>query len=550
MVKTIDKIIQFKYAINDNNFVKDFVEYMSECDKNNIGAFIGDELECFIKKITFGKKKSLLGYFDKDPNERIIILNLVAEKYSFTLGENLSNVLDCIEDNNITDFKWTHFLEFVTNEQRERLFKIGFSHDIQKFINKKIVTIDDVNTAIIYHKIAPFECVQTMKDNLDVLNCIKNHNIKINHETIRLMTQRFYKYDTITNMITKYAEYDVKILGLLNEEYNYLYTFKFSHIEEYLDNMFAHMKFENTDILAQFVSKYRDTNYRYLMKYIEKYQVRYTLKFINNMIYQTSIEQILFEDTHDDERDKTQARINYIIRILKNNYIDTTIMDSIFECICIKNDNEIFALFIHNYNEIVQRNISYKNFSVAIHKRSMKFIEYFLDSKFVPDISCFTDLCKSCRSMRYKNDFDEIFKLFVNYGFKININVIKTSIEYKCYIKDLKSYGYTLSDDLYDHFYETDSYCEQYTSQYQKNHIVHTYEKIRKNKCRNTKKIIDNIKNNIINTTNILYDLSVVAKNDELINLLESEHNFKPNTQTLTRIPKFDDRVAYLKRII
>ena len=81
MVKTIQEIIDYPYKRDDDNFVKDCLEYFTELNYKD-GKLSDNDVDKFMKKITKGgKTKSILSHYKNDVDEKINIIYLLAKNH-------------------------------------------------------------------------------------------------------------------------------------------------------------------------------------------------------------------------------------------------------------------------------------------------------------------------------------------------------------------------------------------------------------------------------------------------------------------------------------
>ena len=115
----------------------------------------------------------------------------------------------------------------------------------------------------------------------------------------------------------------------------------------------------------------------------------------------------------------------------------------IFPIICI---NKIlfdkYAKQIDNINSLIDQNMLYK---ICEFGTDSNVLDILLSYKLTPDMKCFELLCQSS----YKDEFNNIVKVLVNYGFHINVNVVDCALKYDKIIDDLEVYDIKYDIELF-----------------------------------------------------------------------------------------------------
>ena len=558
MAKSFAQIISYQYKRSDDNFTNDCVTFFTENNKLGKKYLINKDIDTFIDKITKGKKtKSLMSYYKNDVNERIKIITLLT-KYHMLSYRNVNNIINCVNDLNITEFDWIMKSDDLTSSAISFLIKKGYvpKNPIDG-LNKiePTITIDDINLAIsnAYH-IDDFynsDDVYLTDDNQkngkinvsngdaisgQIIEIIEKKNLKPNLETITKLCDECEDISVIEKCMKCDVEYDIKIFEKIME-----LDCSLSTVKSYISKLFETKFIKNMSEIIFVFDNITTKNFEIIMNFIDEFNIPYSIDALHKIVSRSkNIDDNNSDGSDDSEYDVIDVKKNTTIKNLIMKFLDKEFSKqewtTLLEQICSKCDEIFFDFLIQNIQCVNEQCLVN-----ACESNSVFIINKLLNMKIFPTINCFAKL---------SNNYDEIFNILVSNGLQVTDELIKISIKNEFYISELEQYGYEISEKTYEICHELQKYPQVYLDQMSHIQNVKIYEAIR-NRITTTiteEEIIELIESKNITPNRIMYELVLVDYDKKLVDYFEKKHNMKPTINSVIKIVNYDDRLDCITR--
>ena len=569
MVKSFSQIIDKQYKRSDPDFTNDCIDFFTENNKLNKTYLTNDEVSIFINKITKGKKsKSLISYYKKDANERIIILELLS-RYHRIPYEQIHDIIECIVNMDVTNFEWILRSHNFSSYTRSFLKEKGYIHKnpLDGIINKMeatititiTITIEDINFAIIkvshditleydvnynYNGNMKYIIEKNKIDNYfkHIVEIIKTNNLRPNFETISILNSNCSFNDKISEFMSCDVEQDIRILHILS-----LARIISPIFESYVSKFFEAKIIKNMNDVLFIFKNICVENFTIVMDYIDKFEIPYSFDALKLIVKSSEYE--IFDDKNGgeyhqmipinqpvkfEEKNYSLKRINLLLKFLdkKLSKQDWTFF---MEYVCLCHDEILFDVMIKN-----NVNVNVLCLENACQTQSLFIINKLFDLKIIPTKKCFLNIIKE------KNNEYLLFDLLVSNGLKVDDELIKQGIEYGFYITNLSTYGYDPSEKLYEICHELRNFHEIYLKQLQHIQNFEIYEAIRNKQ--NNGNIIEIIKSSNTTPDYIMYELALMTHSNDLISFFETEYNMKPTILSIIKLDDYHERLEHVKR--
>lgn len=536
----MEDIIAHKYlSYNGGDFLRDCKYFFNELYRSN-QLLTSNQLDAFIKKIVFGKSRSLINI-----SINIEVLNILTQRHLLT-EKQVSSILDC--------FKWKQksyvWIENliklgynISDKQRIILIDHGYRQGIDLILNKDTATINDLNIICKMHEL----------DNEKIKNFLDKFKIIPNLDTIEILCKNIEYNINTTNIIVAIDEmikHNLPLsLAFIKILFNHIIFVEFSgSIKKYIERLFDENYVKCINDIEFIFIKLTPMNILNIL-YLIRLCSRFNIPHYNDAKYL----KLLMTANHDNDKDKDNDKIflkNYkdIVMVFLNSLSNESELLELLEHACHMSDEFTFDIILNKINKITDKCIIY-----ACGSYNIRILKILLNMKVLPTIECL----KALSDINSKNH--EIFNILISNGLVINLETIEIAFMKNIYIDNLQIYGYQPDIEVYKICYKYQCFPNTYILQLKKNPLLHMDIRLAIHKdneyrdkdiSKSEDKIIQLIKDNNIIPDYMMYGHAVSTNKTKLIEYFEIVFNMKPNLDALILIDDLSRRQEYLRRII